>query len=955
MGFDEDDFYSIRCWTNNDNTKFTWSRVSSRVSPFHVSTDQYQIQNKSGESTLILPWNSLNDFYRYAGVYECQATSTASNSPQRKTLWVGVTHSASPVQPSIISQVGYVRDTLVLTTLSNNVVTCNYIWYHNGSRYTRCDNACNCSFDSLRLQDAGVYEVIYPASDKSNITGAFMTLTVLEKKCSQNQNCLNGAICMTDNSCGCLPGFNGTSCQTACSLPFRCGPACQFACQPESVYCSSDMYGCMCPSGVTGISCKTDSCPADNYGPNCQLKCNGCNNHGSCQSKTGCLCQSGYSGIYCEEVAGGSVVVIIGVVVAIIAAVSLGVIAYIWYSRRRARALANIKSPDPVVIVDASGDNPSSLDTNLIRSRLGQYKYVVSKAQKASLVQNIKIPTKPIIVKDLLDRINALKEDSALALKEFESIPPCKETHAIADMKGNAKKNRSQSVISYDHSIVTVGDGGVNSYINASHVHGYMKPNGYIVTQGPLKSTCNDFWTMVWEKETCAIVMLTELSEKDEAKFALRVPVKFFQQLCYKYWPEEKDTYGNVCVTLENVGEVEKQEVKQFHFTAWPHGGIPESSTGLFRFRSLVHAFNPSDAGPIVIHSSEGSSRCAMFVALDINLDRARKQGDIDVLENVGLMSHHRKNILVRVNEYLFVYEAILDALIRGNTQMSLKNLQTFVSRADTSESGSKNNPYTIMFQCLRCQEGEHDDFAGASLSANENKNRFPDILARDKYRVKLSSSDSSDYINAVFIDSYLRAREFIVTQYPLPNTINDFWKLIMEQNVACVVTLGSFSNHPPYWWPSNKKHDVYDNIKVEILEVATVDDLTIRQLKATEKNHSKTNIMSQFQLSGWEDEDKAPAQASTIINLVNRVQECIKTVREPGPIVVQCLNGRGQSGTFCTIYSALNTAIEEKAVDIYSDVLSMRVARRGLVQSEEQLRFCFEVVVKYTQDTGLL
>lgn len=51
----------------------------------------------------------------------------------------------------------------------------------------------------------------------------------------------------------------------------------------------------------------------------------------------------------------------------------------------------------------------------------------------------------------------------------------------------------------------------------------------------------------------------------------------------------------------------------------------------------------------IAFSNSEGSSRCAMFAALDVNLDRARKQGDIDVLETITLMSHHRKNILVRL------------------------------------------------------------------------------------------------------------------------------------------------------------------------------------------------------------------------------------------------------------------------------------------------------------------
>ena len=78
------------------------------------------------------------------------------------------------------------------------------------------------------------------------------------------------------------------------------------------------------------------------------------------------------------------------------------------------------------------------------------------------------------------------------------------------------------------------GDKG-SDYINASFVdvsrnvsnviligsHTYTYPQGYyqkaayIVTQGPLQDTCDDFWRMIWEKKVALIVMLTKLTEKE--------------------------------------------------------------------------------------------------------------------------------------------------------------------------------------------------------------------------------------------------------------------------------------------------------------------------------------------------------------------------------------------------------------------------------------------------------
>jgi protein tyrosine phosphatase len=37
-----------------------------------------------------------------------------------------------------------------------------------------------------------------------------------------------------------------------------------------------------------------------------------------------------------------------------------------------------------------------------------------------------------------------------------------------------------------------------------------LKPNAYIVTQGPTEATVNDFWRMVWQESASCIVMLTK-------------------------------------------------------------------------------------------------------------------------------------------------------------------------------------------------------------------------------------------------------------------------------------------------------------------------------------------------------------------------------------------------------------------------------------------------------------
>jgi protein tyrosine phosphatase len=55
--------------------------------------------------------------------------------------------------------------------------------------------------------------------------------------------------------------------------------------------------------------------------------------------------------------------------------------------------------------------------------------------------------------------------------------------------------------------------------------------------------------------------------------------------------------------------------------------------------------------------------------------------------------------------------------------------------------------------------------------------------------RVILSRPSGSDYINAVYVDSTMMRGSFIVTQLPLPNTLQDFW-LMAWQRAAVIVIL---------------------------------------------------------------------------------------------------------------------------------------------------------------------
>ena len=67
-----------------------------------------------------------------------------------------------------------------------------------------------------------------------------------------------------------------------------------------------------------------------------------------------------------------------------------------------------------------------------------------------------------------------------------------------------------------------------------------------------------------------------------------------------------------------------------------------------------------------------------------------------------------------------------------------------------------------------------------------------------DDNRVVLEDLDAApghDYINASFITGYYNRVEFIVTQHPLHSTLEDFWNMIVERKVKCIVMFGPLGN----------------------------------------------------------------------------------------------------------------------------------------------------------------
>uniref|UniRef100_A0A8D0GEC5 Receptor-type tyrosine-protein phosphatase S n=1 Tax=Sphenodon punctatus TaxID=8508 RepID=A0A8D0GEC5_SPHPU len=551
----------------------------------------------------------------------------------------------------------------------------------------------------------------------------------------------------------------------------------------------------------------------------------------------------------------------------------------------------------------------------------------------------------PIPILELADHIERLKANDNLKFsQEYESIDPGQQfTWEHSNLEVNKPKNRYANVIAYDHSRVLLSaiEGIPGSdYINANYIDGYRKQNAYIATQGALPETFGDFWRMMWEQRGATVVMMTKLEERSRVK-------------CDQYWPSRgTETYGLIQVTLLDTvelatycvrtfalyknGSSEKREVRQFQFTAWPDHGVPEHPTPFLAFLRRVKTCNPPDAGPMVVHCSAGVGRTGCFIVIDAMLERIKHEKTVDIYGHVTLMRAQRNYMVQTEDQYIFIHDALLEAVTCGNTEVPARNLYAYIQKLTQIETGENVTGMELEFKRLASSKAHTSRFISANLPCNKFKNRLVNIMPYESTRVCLQpirGVEGSDYINASFIDGYRQQKAYIATQGPLAETTEDFWRMLWEHNSTIVVMLtklremGREKCHQ--YWPYNMPQYI------------------LREFKVTDARDGQSRTVRQFQFTDW-PEQGVPKSGEGFIDFIGQVHKTKEQFGQDGPISVHCSAGVGRTGVFITLSIVLERMRYEGVVDIFQTVKMLRTQRPAMVQTEDQYQFCYRAALEY-------
>lgn len=269
-------------------------------------------------------------------------------------------------------------------------------------------------------------------------------------------------------------------------------------------------------------------------------------------------------------------------------------------------------------------------------------------------------------------------------------------------------KNRYLNIWPYEHTRIKLEEysPGDSDYINASLIHESITNNRYIATQGPLPSTFQDFWQVIWQYNTRLIVMLTKEEEGGRVR-------------CHRYWPDElgqtlkagdqfevKLIQQATCsrtglLTLrkfvlsrcDNLGE--PRSIVQLQFSGWPDFGVPDEPSILLRVRNLARSLQNAfesrvpGAGPMVVHCSAGCGRTGAFCTIDsaiAALDSGKASCYPDVVYSIVDSFRDQRLSMVQTHRQLVLcYESLIWYLLSDRRCGDLSGLCPNLRRVDIS------------------------------------------------------------------------------------------------------------------------------------------------------------------------------------------------------------------------------------------------------------------------------
>ncbi|KAF8368910.1 hypothetical protein PRIPAC_86739, partial [Pristionchus pacificus] len=230
----------------------------------------------------------------------------------------------------------------------------------------------------------------------------------------------------------------------------------------------------------------------------------------------------------------------------------------------------------------------------------------------------------------------------------------------------------------------------------------------------------------------------------------------------------------------------------------------------------------------------------------------------------------------------------------------------------------------------------------------NTTKNRYQDIFCIDATRIKLNDGKEGEYIHANLVELPPLINKFITTQGPLENTVDDFWRLVVQENVGYIFMLCSVielgkKKCEQYVPEVDGEIRCYGDVKVT-LEKAITDAHFVNSKLIVEAPGRPKRYLYHHYWRNWPDRG-VPVTALAGLRLLRHARTTTWNT------IVHCSAGVGRTGTLVAIEWLLqHICTSPPPYDMRQMLRAVRNQRAHAIQTAPQYAYvCFAIFRLFT------
>lgn len=191
-----------------------------------------------------------------------------------------------------------------------------------------------------------------------------------------------------------------------------------------------------------------------------------------------------------------------------------------------------------------------------------------------------------------------------------------------------------------------------------------------------------------------------------------------------------------------------------------------------------------------MVHCSAGIGRTGTVLMVLLMNEMLVLQGSVDSLEVLQRLRDCRARLVENVAQYNLGLQIFDELLFGANTNIPVVHFPEQLTEC-------LQHSHSLYTQAKALPSGL--SFRAASAAEYHEQNRNLAILPADNRRVFLEMQDGdpvSQYINAVRLDGLDQPNTMLVTEHPLPATLDKFWRLVLDKKCPTVVLINTFEGH---------------------------------------------------------------------------------------------------------------------------------------------------------------